>query len=388
MSSPAACVDFLQRLIQTPSLPGEEGPIAELVADEMRSLGYDDVDLDDAGNVIGRIAGGDASPVQFNTHLDHVAVGDPARWPYPPHGGEIHDDRIWGRGAVDIKGPLAAQIHGVAPRHGERPPGDVYVTCVVQEEIGGVGARHLAETLFTPIVVVGEPSSNTIRRGHRGRAELVVHVLGRSVHASVPQKGVNPLISIGRFLAALDAATVGDHPELGPSTVVPTLIETDQSSANVVPAEVWLTCDWRLVPGESDADARASLQALLAESLTEGATGTVTVPEFDRRAYTGLAMTIPASNPAYLLPANHPAVTCAERVLAEAGGATGPAGVWQFATDGGHYAAVGMSPIGFGPGDPLLAHTVDEHIELSELETALAVNRSLSLALAHAAEPG
>ncbi len=373
------CVDFLQRLIRTESLPGEEGPLAELVAAEMRSLGYDEVRLDDAGNVVGRVRGGDGPAVQFNTHLDHVAVGDPQRWPRPPFGAEIADGKVWGRGAVDIKGPLAAQVHGLAP--GETPfPGDVYVSCVVQEEIGGVGARYLAEHLTTPVVVIGEPSSNTVRRGHRGRTELVVHVVGRSVHASIPEQGVNPLLSLGRLLSRLDELEPAQHPELGASSVAPTLLRTDQTSANVVPGEVWLTCDWRNVPGESADDAVRALTALLEASLGEGALGTVTIPEFERRTYTGLAMTIPADNPAWILGLDHPVVVTASTALAEATGREAPAGVWEFATDGGHFAARGMSTIGFGPGDPHLAHTVDEHIEIAELEVALDVNRRLAVA--------
>ncbi len=319
-----AAVDFLARLIQTPSLPGEEAAIATLVADEMRGLGFDEVSIDDYGNVLGRLRGGGAAPVDFNTHLDHVDVGDVERWPHPPFGGEIHDGRVWGRGAVDIKGPLAAQVHGVGALAGRDLPGDVYVTCVVQEEIGGVGARHLAETLFTPAVVVGEPSANTVRRGHRGRTELVLHLVGRSVHASVPAKGVNPLTSLGRFLAGLDGAERGADPDLGPSSVAPTLLRTDQTSANVIPGEVWLTCDWRNVPGETGEDALRSLRQLLEECLGEGAHGEVEMPVFERRAYTGRTMDIPASNPAYVLPLDHPLVAAAARVVNEVTGEERP----------------------------------------------------------------
>ncbi|MCZ6507426.1 MAG: M20/M25/M40 family metallo-hydrolase, partial [Acidobacteria bacterium] len=374
------CVDFLCRLIQTESLPGSEEAIGRLVLGEMVRLGYDAAYVDDYGNVIGVIEGGGGPSLNFNTHLDHVDVGDVERWPHPPYGGEIHDGRVWGRGAVDIKGPLAAQVYGVGGLvGGERPAGDVYVSCVVQEEIGGVGARHLAETLVTPTVVVGEPSANTVRRGHRGRTELILHLVGRSVHASVPAKGVNPLKSLGRFLAALDDAERAQHPDLGRSSVAPTLLRTDQTSANVIPGEVWLTCDWRNVPSEDGDDALRSLRVILDASLGEGTLGEFEIPVFDRRTSTGRTMSIPASNPAYVLPPEHPAVITTARVVAEVTGETGPVGTWDFATDGGHYAAAGMAPVGFGPGDPYLAHTVDEHIEISALETALEVNRELAL---------
>lgn len=396
MSSPTQdCVDFLQRLIQTPSLPGDEESLARLVIAEMIQLGYDEVMIDDYGSVIGTIKGGDAPAINFNTHLDHVDVGDASRWPHPPYSGEVHDGAIWGRGAVDIKGPLAAQVHAIGGlAGGSRPPGDIYVTCVVQEEVGGVGARHLAHTVITPLVVVGEPSLNTIRRGHRGRTELEVHFVGRSVHASVPEEGVNPLTSLGRFLAGLDDVQRSDHPDLGTSTVAPTLLRTDQTSANVIPGEVWLTCDWRNVPGESAEDALAALKLVLAASLGEGTRGSIDIPVFDRRAYTGRMMAIPASNPTYILPLDHPAVAAASRIAGEVTGDRRPAGLWEFATDGGHYAAAGMIPVGFGPGDPLLAHTVDEKIEIDALEVALEVNRRLALELPaamtwdHPSQPG
>jgi len=384
------CVDLLQQMIRTLSLPGHEGELASLVANEMHDLGYDEIRIDEVGNVLGRIEGrGQAPALMFNTHLDHVDVGDPAGWPHPPFGGEIHDDRVWGRGAVDIKGPMAAQVVGVARLlAGERPPGDVWVTAVVQEEIGGVGARHLADTLPPiPIVVVGEPSHNTLRRGHRGRTELVAHISGRSVHASVPERGVNPLFALGLFLGGLETLKMPTDTDLGPSTVAPTLLRTDQTSANVVPGEVWQTCDWRNIPGQSGEDARAMLQAVAARVLAENPAHAeseidVVVPVIERRTYTGLERPIPGANPAYILPADHPAVVAAEDICREVLKEDRPTGVWQFATDGGHFAEAGMAPVGFGPGDEFLAHTVNENIEISALEEAMAVNEALARNLA------
>lgn len=349
----------------------------------MEQLGYRDVRFDEAGNVLGRIRGGDGPAVMFNTHLDHVDVGDHDRWPYPPFGGELHDGVVWGRGAVDIKGPLAAQVYGVARLvdGGEPPAGDVWVTAVVQEEIGGVGARHLLEHLVTEAVVVGEPSSNTLRRGHRGRSELIVHVTGRSVHASVPAEGINPWYSLARFLDGLDRLELPLHAELGRSSVSPTLIRSDQSSGNVVPGELWLTCDWRHVPGESAEDARGLLQELLETSLVGGATGTVDVPAYRRTAWTGMEMELPGDNPAYILAADHPAVAGAVRVLEPTLGPIEQVGTWRFATDGGHFAQAGMACIGFGPGDELLAHTVNESIPIAQLQAALEGNEALARSL-------
>ncbi|UCF36947.1 MAG: M20/M25/M40 family metallo-hydrolase [Acidobacteriota bacterium] len=369
----AECVEFLQRLIQTESLPGREKALSELVLTEMVRLGYDEVERDEVGNVIGWIRGeGQAPLVMFNTHLDHVDVGDPGRWPYPPYAGTIAEGRVWGRGAVDIKGPLAAQVHGVASvlSNGQRPLGDLCVTAVVQEEVGGLGARVLRESLKPELVVVGEPSSNQVRRGHRGRTELVVHIQGRSVHASAPHRGVNPLHSLSRFITELETVEHSSDRELGSSSVAPTLVRTDQSSANVIPGEVWLTCDWRNVPEESPEVICGRLRDLLDRSLGPEAVGAVSVAEFKRTSYTGYREDVPASHPAYILSASDRALRSFVSVVEAAIGSREEVGIWKFATDGGYFAQAGCKVIGFGPGDEGLAHTVREAIELEQLEEA------------------
>ena len=234
--------DFTRRLIKTQSLPGHERAVAELVAAEMRSLGYDDVWTDEAGNVVGHIkatrTGG--KRVMLNTHMDHVDVGDWSRWPHPPYGAALIDDEIWGRGASDLKGALACQVYAGAMirKLGVDLPNDVYVAGVVLEEVGGLGSMCLAEKLPVDFVIVGEPSANRIALGHRGRFEVHVTVRGKSVHASVPETGINPLYSVSRFLLSLRELRWEAHPdalELGPTSIAPTLFSTDQSSPNVLP---------------------------------------------------------------------------------------------------------------------------------------------------------
>jgi len=396
MSDLDLCIDFLQRLIRTEGLPGHEGDTAELVRQELEGLGYSDVHLDEAGNVLGKVPGrGESPPIMFNTHLDHVDVGEHDAWPHPPFGAEMHDRRVWGRGAVDIKGPLACQVYGVARllTAGFEPAGDIWVTATVQEEVGGLGARHMAGYMETPLVVIGEPSRCELRRGHRGRTELVVHSVGRSVHASVPREGVNALDALARLIAAINDLDMRTDPDLGTSTCVPSLIRTDQTSANVVPGEAWLTCDWRNVPGESGEDARQKLQQLadVAQAESRAAHGIgadaaaptleVKITSIERRSFTGLTMDYPADNPAYVVRADHPSLSAAKQALAAALGPGVPVGVWQFATDGGHFSLAGMTCIGFGPGNDLLAHTVNESIAVAELEQGLTGNEALARAL-------
>ncbi len=336
--------------------------------------------------------------MMFNTHLDHVDVGEHDAWPHPPFGAEIHDDTVWGRGAVDIKGPLACQVYGVArllqdEASGTGPAGDIWVTAVVQEEVGGLGARHMAGYIDTPLIVIGEPSRCELRRGHRGRTEIVVHSRGRSVHASVPHVGVNALDPIARFIIGMNGLQMRSDADLGTSTVVPSLIRTDQISSNVVPGEVWLTCDWRNVAGESGEDARQALQEIADQAVAESRRAAsivdndpapsleVTIISADRASFTGMTMDYPADNPAYIVRADHPALAAAKQALDTALSTDVPVDVWQFATDGGHCALEGMTCIGFGPGNDLLAHTVDEAIPIAELERGLIGNEALARAL-------
>ncbi len=275
---------------------------------------------------------------------------------------------------TDIKGPVAC--HGYAPAVlrdlGVQPAGDLYVTSVVMEELGGVGARLLLESLRPDLVVIGEASGCRLARGHRGRVELTVTFTGRSAHASAPERGANPHYAAARLLAALPALHMATDPELGPASVAPTLYRTDQVSPNVIPGVVRLTLDWRSVPAESVETVLARLAALAAEASGDGVTGQVDLRTEAWRTYTGLERALPSVAPGFRRAADDPLVTTARALLADALAAPVPDTLWRFATDGGHFAAAGIPTIGFGPGEEALAHTTEERIDLDALERGLA----------------
>ncbi len=366
-------VAFTQKLIQTPSLPGNETEIAALVQTELQRLGYDDVTTDSFGNVIGHIKGGSAPSLMFNGHLDHVATGDPTGWQYPPHSGALVDGAIWGRGAVDMKGPLACMLYAPAiiKKMGIAPPGDIFLAAPVMEEVGGVGTTHLATHFRTDVAIVGEPSHNTLRRGHRGRVELWITFRGKSIHASVPHLGINPHFSLAEFLRNLRSLPMVRDATFGGSNVTPTLIQTDQTSPNVTPGEIRLTLDWRNAPSESPTDILAKVQAILQKSLLDGATGSVELATRPFTTYTGQTVEQSAVFPSFELPGDNPLVRQAQQTLTGALGFEMPVDVWQFATDGGHLMAAGIPTLGFGPGDETLAHTNREHIMVADMLTAL-----------------
>lgn len=367
-------VSFCARLVRASSLTGQEGAVAALVADEMRALAFDHVSTDAAGNVVGCLRGGSGRSLMLHAHMDIVDPGDPAQWTYGPFAGELADGHIWGRGAVDDKGCLAAQVYaaGLLREAGITPPGDLYIAAVVGEEVGGVGTRHLVEHLHPDVAIIGEPSNNTLRRGHRGRFEFIVTLHGRSTHASIPHKALNPHYSMSRFLLALREAPMAQSADFGASTVAPTLAYVDQTSSNVIPAAASVHLDWRNSPGETVAQARALIEGILAATAEPGIRAEVRIATRDVRSYTGLTRTIShAVTPFWIAPDDR-RLLAAQGAISEALGRAVPIEIWPFFTDGGFLHAAGVPCIGFGPGDPAMAHVVDERLPVAELVDAVA----------------
>jgi putative selenium metabolism hydrolase len=366
-------IEFAQRLVQTPSLPGQEAEVARLVQAEMQRLGYDQVTTDHVGNVVGVVRGGPAPSLMFNGHMDHVDPGDAAGWAHPPYAGEIVEGELWGRASVDMKGPLAAMLYaaGLAKQYRLPLPGDLVVACVVWEEMAGLGTHALLDYLKPGLAVVGEASAGWLMRGHRGRVELVARVVGRSVHASMPDLGINPHYALAGFLTRLQSLPMQPDAVFGRASVAPTLYATDQTSTNVTPGEARLTLDWRSLPGQTPDQIVRTLQAVLDESLPPGAQGQVRVAVNRLSTYTGRSEAVTAAFPPFELPADHWLVTGAQQALSQALARPVPIGVWRFATDGGHIMAAGIPTVGFGPGDPTLVHTNRERIGTTALTEGL-----------------
>ncbi len=383
----AATVDFCQRLIRQPSMPGEEGALAELVRAEFGRLGYDDAWIDRGGNVIGVLRGvGGGRSLMLNTHLDHVGVGDPAEWPHHPFTADIVDGVLYGRGASDIKGALAPQVYAAAVLReaGVRPTGDLFVTGVVQEEVGGLGARLLVEELRPDAAILGEATSNNIRRGHRGRVGLWVEFTGVAAHASAPERAANPHYALARFLSGLERLPMRPDATFGGSTVAPTILHSNNESGNVIPDGVRLALDWRNVPSESAAEVVATVQALLDRSLTDRVSARIVRNEETLRTYTGVEERRTGESLPYELPAEHPLVVAAQGTLADLYGRPVEVGTWNFATDGGWFMQAGIDTIGFSPCVEHFAHTIHDQIALPMLQDGLVGYAALALALTEA----
>ncbi len=372
---PADCVAFAQRLIRTPSMPGEEAPLAELVIDELRALNYDQVWSDAAGNVFGRVFGRERSlpALVLNTHLDHVDPGDPALWPTPPFAADIRDGRLIGRGACDIKGPLAVQVYSAAAllRAGERPRRDVVFCGVTEEEVGGAGAIYWVENLDYPVelVVLGEPSSNTLALGHRGIVQFWLTFHGRSAHASAPERSLNPNYALAAFLTRLETAgdQLGVHAILGPTSISPTIMQVDTTSGNVTPAWSRVLLDIRTAT-ESVDSLRAFIERLAEES--DHLKGGYSLGGDNGWMPKSVSNSSDIINGFYT-PPDSPLVARARAALGRGMGRLPELTRYRFATDGRHIALHGIPVLGFAPGEEEMAHTAGESIALDQMVEAL-----------------
>jgi putative selenium metabolism hydrolase len=385
-----AALAFARDLIRIPSLSGEEGAVASRVLSEMRRLGFDDVRADRLGNVIGVLRGTGGGPtVMLNSHLDVVAEGDASEWEHPPFSGDVAGGFLHGRGAMDIKGPLAIQTHAAARLRG-RTPGDVVVAHTVMEERGGWGMVGLLEDgeARPDVVILGEATSGDICVGHRGRAEVRVVIHGVAGHASAPERARNALDLLPEILEAVDAlsARQGSDPTLGPATIVATDVETSPASHNVIPDRAVVTLDWRVLPGPTAAELVREVEAAVRERLSEPGEGyrvDVAMAAERQRSYTGVMEDRDMFTPGYLLDDAHPVVSAARDAVGRREG-VGPASVrpWTFATDGGWSCGVnGVPTIGFAPGKEAFAHTNRERLDLSEAEWAFGRYPDLVLAV-------
>lgn len=390
---------FAGDLIRIPGLPGEEKHVARRVVAEMEALGYDSVRVDEVGNVIGVIRGtGSAPAVLLNCHLDVVAEGAHDQWEVPPFAGEVRDGYLHGRGAMDIKGPLALQTYAAAVLKG-RAPGDVIVAHTVLEERGGLGMKHLMASLeaagaLPGVVIIGEATGGDVCIGHRGRAEAEVVLTGLAGHASAPGRARNALTLLPPVLRAVEdlAADQPEDPVLGRASLVATQVDVLPQSRNVIPDQVTVAVDWRILPGETDETLVARLREAVLRRLPEVPQGfgvEVRMATERQVAYTGYVEDKGLLTPGFLMDPGHPVVTAAARAVGRRDEPRAQAVVrpWQFATDGGWSCGVyGVPTVGFAPGEERFAHTNRERLAVDEAAWAFSRHPDLILAVQAAAQ--
>lgn len=371
-------MELCQLLIQQKSYSGEENKAAEVVKAAFTKLGYDEVNVDRFGNVIGCIKGTEEGPsILMDGHIDTVPVKE-ENWTVAPFGGEIREGRIYGRGASDMKGAVSAMISAAAyfaQDCNRRFPGSIYVSCSVHEEcFEGVAPRQVSEAVKPDFVIIGESSSLQLKRAQRGRAEIVVETFGTPAHSSNPEKGINAVYQMMKLIHSIQALPTETHEVLGKGILELTDIKSEPyPGASVVPNYCRATFDRRTLDGETKESVLAPIQQLIAQLTEKDSTfkASVSYAKGSERCYTGEIIEAERFFPAWLLEDNDPFVVNALQGLRHAG--LNPSlSHYAFCTNGSHYAGeVGIPTIGFGPSEESLAHTDDEYIEIESLMASI-----------------
>ncbi|MCA9928741.1 MAG: YgeY family selenium metabolism-linked hydrolase [Anaerolineales bacterium] len=364
-------INFVQRLVQTPSLSSEEGPVVDIILQEMRKLGFDRVWADVNGSAIGIIEGTHPGPtILLDAHCDTVGIAPGSTWQRDPFAAEVADGFVHGRGTADMKGALAAMVYAAAGIDRTQLAGRVAVSATVLEEVmEGISLGTVIEAVQPDFVVIGEASKLNLNRGGRGRAEIHIETIGKPAHSSNPQLGVNAVHEMFKVISAIEAIDLPTHPLLGDAIMALTDIISDPYPGySVVPSRCRVTYDRRLLTGETQESVSAQIMALPG---LDSVNFEAQIAEGEHSTYTGSVLRGPKFFPAWEFAEDHPFVQSALAGLHSAG-LSPEVAAYRFCTNGATSAGVlGIPTVGFGPAAEGDAHVVDERVRIDELETAV-----------------
>jgi acetylornithine deacetylase len=313
-------------------------------------------------NVVGILRGrGSGRSLLLNAHLDTVGVDGMA----DPFGAEVRNGRLYGRGSQDMKGSLAAMM-GAAKAlvdGGVALAGDLLIAAVADEEYTSIGTEHLVKTVTADAAIITEPTDLTLCRAHRGFIWYEVETFGRAAHGSRYAEGIDANIRMGRFLARLDTLEKElrqrpPHPLAGPPSLHAALLQGG-TEVSMYAAHSHLTMERRIIPGESQEQTTAELQAILDRLAAEDPTFKSTLKATFRR------------DP-FEISAEAPIAKTVERAIAQRLGRK-PAHTGQtFWTDAALLAGAGIDTVLLGPiGQGL--HSLEEWVDLQSVIDLAAV---------------
>ncbi|MDX2138786.1 MAG: M20 family metallopeptidase [Chloroflexota bacterium] len=364
-------IALLQALVRIPSPnpPGDTRAIAAFVADTMRAAGCDIVmhappDKPEAVSTIARIGSGDPV-IMLHAHIDTVPIAqdEAVRWSVDPYAGIVRDGRLYGKGSVDDKAPLAAMMIAMqqAAQQVGALRGTVVLVAAAEEEVGGrLGTRWLAESGLLPpcdFIIVGEQTDNRVAAAHKGVLRATVRTTGKSVHATSPDRGINAITAMARAVLALDGYHQSLQARIHPLVGTPGCnvgVITGGSTANAVPDSCTVYLDRRMIPGEDPAAVQRELETVIAG--VNVAPAHISIGDFlvsnwfTSTVETALAQTF---------------LACVRDGLR---GDPGPIGYLP-GSDAKHLTGVQRGEmIIFGPGSYEVAHAYDEYVALDELD--------------------
>lgn len=359
--------NILKQLIQIKSYSGQEKELADFIMDfcQKNNLPVEKQDK----NIVIKYLTGSKKCLIFNAHLDTVKEGNIASWVYPPFGknaGIIKDDKLYGLGASDDKGGIVTLLLLAYEYKNIKPPIDLIITFVVNEEIDGSGTKSFvnyfidkfAKKYHEVSVIIAEPTNcNSIEIGHRGNIFIKVKTTGNSGHSSNPDKikihCIEKMIKVISKIKRLEKEiqTFYFHDILGNPTICLTGFNSSKSSVNKVPSVCNTTWDIRTTPLLHD-----KFMNILEKKLGKE----VEIELIGKPINFGL------------IEKNSKIVNVFNKIVNDLEIKISPG-----SNDTAFFTSIGIPAITYGPGNKETIHKENEYIEVKNIDKALNVYKGL-----------
>ena len=323
-------------------------------------------------SVVGELRGEkESSTMMFNGHIDTVPIGDRSSWTVDPLKGEVIRGKIYGRGAADMKGGIAAMIAACRTlvNSGVKLGGNLMLTFVGDEEVKGMGVQDLLHRGYkADYAVVGEPTSLRVQTAHRGVANIRIVSRGKACHASTPQKGHNAIYDMSKVCLVLKDLSLiykeKKHPLLGMPTINVGTIHGGVKS-NIVPDYCEIMVDRRLIPGEKVKEVVREIERAIAGSSIQGGNIRVDVDQVSEPSET---------------PPDERIVVEARKAVSNVTGKDNGISGFVASSDMRFLVNYGKIPtIILGPGNLDQAHIADEYIDIDQVVDATKIYALLSV---------
>jgi succinyl-diaminopimelate desuccinylase len=391
-------VRLARELVSIPSVyrpeepDGNEARVAGFVADYLESAGFEvkTEEVAPGRPNVWAVWEGDrpGKTLLFEAHTDVVTEGSAEDWDYPPFGAEKDGGRIYGRGACDTKGNLAAAVAAVRALKGSGVPfpGSLILCHPVDEEGMMAGIKAFIERGHAEGVdaaVICEPEENQLCIKQKGALRVEVTLRGTMAHGAMPQSGVNPVTRAARFVVAVEELESeeierhGEDPFLGYPSLTPTILmgpDSAEPQINVIPASAYVALDIRTVPDQSHRDLVERLEDIIARLASED-------PDFDA------TLEVIEERPPTETPKDEPLVRAMARAYGSLTGEEPAYNGVPGATDGTFlHAWAGIPIVTTGAGDREIPHHADEWVDEEELLTTCKLYAATAMYYAHGEE--
>jgi acetylornithine deacetylase/succinyl-diaminopimelate desuccinylase family protein len=367
-------IQLLKTLVEIPSPnpPGDNQAVSAFVARWLEAAGAKvtilaPAEKPEAQSVVAMIGSGDPV-VMLHAHSDTVPVAEAeaSAWASNPFEAVERDGRIYGKGSVDDKAPLAAMMIAFKKLAAQKPNGTLVLVAAAEEEVGGqLGTKWLADCGHLPVcdfIVVGEQTFNRVATAHKGVMRATVTTKGHSVHATNPDRGVNAINAMARVILALEQYHHRLAKQVHPLVGVPTCnigVIQGGSTANAVADQCMVRLDRRMIPGEDPTAVRQEIQQVI--HAAEVSPATVEVGNFLYSSWFESKLSTPLGKTF---------MECSSRLTQTPAEPIG----YLPGSDAKHLMGVTRGEIViFGPGSYEVAHAYDEYVDIEELEQCEAV---------------